>query len=78
MTTLGAVRHHLRTWRTQEQSLRGPDVYVRCVIAAGICLLLASIRALVIRPPDLGLTLLVLLSITCALPMLSKIGRAHV
>ena len=74
MTTLGAVRHHLKTWRTQEQSLRGPDVYVRCVIAAGICLLLASIRALVIRPPDLGLTLLVLLSIGSAQVMLRMPG----
>ena len=51
---LGAVRKRLGTWRTREQSLLGPDMYVRCVIAAGICLLLASVRALVVSPPDLG------------------------
>ena len=71
---LGAVRKRLGTWRTREQSLLGSDVYVRCVIAAGICLLLASVRALVVSPPDLGWTLLALLSIASAQLMLRMPG----
>src|SRR3954451_21226580 len=70
MTSFGAVRLRFGMWRHQRQSLRAPDVYVGCVIAAGVCLLLASLRALAIRRPDLGLTLLVLLSIGSAQLML--------
>jgi putative nucleotidyltransferase with HDIG domain len=70
MIALDAVRRRFGAWRTRERFLDAPDAYVRCVIAAGICLLLASIRALAIRPPDLGLTLLVLLSIGSAQLML--------
>ena len=70
MTTFSDVQHRLATWRTQEPSVRPPDIYVGLVIAAGMGLLLESVYALAIRPPDLGWALLVLLSIGSAQLML--------
>ena len=70
MTTFSDVQQRLATWRTQEPSVRPPDIYVGLVIAAGMGLLLESVYALAIRPPDLGWALLVLLSIGSAQLML--------
>jgi putative nucleotidyltransferase with HDIG domain len=58
-----AIRSRIGEWRHREWPLLAIQIYLRCVIAAGLGALVISIRSLLAAPPDLRWTALAVLTV---------------
>jgi putative nucleotidyltransferase with HDIG domain len=70
VTTISAIGVRARTWRQQEWTLAAPQVYLGCVIAAGLYVLATSLCSMAAAPPDLRCAALCLLTVAGAQLML--------
>ena len=58
-----AIRSRIGEWRYREWPLLAIQIYLRCVIAAGVGVLAISIRSMLVAPPDLRWTALAVLTV---------------